>query len=122
MADLAILNHDQLQAVQNDTYDRWNEGLTRQAYDRYYTAQTQTPWGRSHLVRLGLIDHDEVVASAKRYAFDATLDGRAIRVAGLGAVFSAGGVNTRRGFTGRLTANTLGNGTGSGVWISGAGI
>ena len=88
MADLAILNHDQLQAVQNDTYDGWNEGLTRQAYDRYYTAQTRTPWGRSHLVRLGLIDHDEVVASAKRYAFDATLDGRAIRVAGLGAVFT----------------------------------
>ena len=88
MADLAILEDQYLQQVQDDTFDLWNEGLSREAYGRYYKAQVATPWGRGHLVRLGLTEGAVVTASAKRYAFDASLDGRTIRVAGLGAVFT----------------------------------
>ena len=37
---------------------------------------------------LALVDRDEVLASAKLYSFEATLDARPIRVAGIGAVFT----------------------------------
>ena len=39
--------------------------------------------------RLALVDGDEVLASAKVYRFDAVLDGRPLRIAGLGAVFTS---------------------------------
>jgi len=82
-AEGAIL--DQILA---STYELWNEGLSRQAYARYYTAQKATAWGARHLERLALVDGGEVVASAKLYHFDAMLDARAVRVAGVGAVFT----------------------------------
>ncbi len=96
MADLAILDAVQGQAVLDDTFDRWNEGLSRDAYSRSYGAQLKTAWGRTHLARVGLIDGGVVVASAKRYWFDATLDGHRIRIAGIGAVFTKP-ANRRRG-------------------------
>ena len=70
------------------TFDIWHEGLSRTAYPRYYAGQLATPWGRANLRRWALVDGDDVVASAKTYALDAMLDGRAIRVFGVGAVFT----------------------------------
>ena len=70
------------------TYDIWHEGLSRSAYARYYAAQKATAWGATHLERLALVEADEVLASAKVYRFDATLDARPVRVVGLGAVFT----------------------------------
>ncbi len=83
-AEGSILNR-----ILDDTYDIWNDGLTRHAYGRFYTAQLATPWGRSHLRRLALVEGDEVLASAKLYEFDAMFDGRPIKVAGIGAVFTS---------------------------------
>jgi GNAT superfamily N-acetyltransferase len=77
-----------LDQILGATYDIWHEGLDRAAYRRWYAAQLATPWGRSHMSRWALVDGGEVAASAKVYRFDATLDGRAIRVAGFGAVFT----------------------------------
>src|SRR5712692_7838999 len=79
----AILNQ-----VLEATYDIWHEGLSRRAYARFYDAQTATPWGRAHIERQALVEGNQVLASAKLYAFDATLDGRGVRVAGLGAIFT----------------------------------
>src|SRR5262249_1233931 len=45
-------------------------------------------WGRTHLDRVALVEGTTVVASAKRYRFDATLDGAPLRVIGLGAIFT----------------------------------
>jgi len=70
------------------TYEIWHEGLSREAYGRYYAAQRRTPWGRSHLDRVALVDGDILLASAKRYRFDATLDGKTLRAIGLGAIFT----------------------------------
>src|SRR6185295_16218095 len=70
------------------TYPHWHDGLTRAAYGRWFTAQLATPWGRAHLTRWALVDGDALLATAKLYTFDATLDGRAIRIAGLGAIFT----------------------------------
>lgn len=82
-ADGAILDR-----ILDDTYGTWNDGLTRHAYGQFYAAQVATPWGRTRLRRLALVDGDELLASAKLYAFDAALDGRPIQVAGIGAVFT----------------------------------
>jgi len=70
------------------TYEIWHEQLSREAYGRYYAAQRRTPWGRSHLDRVALVDGDTLLASAKRYRFDATLDGKPLRAIGLGAIFT----------------------------------
>jgi predicted N-acetyltransferase YhbS len=70
------------------TFDIWHEGLSRRAYARYYSAQRATPWGRAHLRRWALVDGAMVLSSAKLYQFSAVLDGRPIRVIGLGAVFT----------------------------------
>ena len=77
-----------LDAILDTTYEIWHEGLTRAAYGRFYAAQQKTPWGRDHLRRVALVEGSDVLASAKIYTFDATLDGAPIRVAGVGAVFT----------------------------------
>src|SRR2546425_2621948 len=88
MADLAPAEGPHLEAILNATYDIWHDGLSRAAYARFYQAQLATPWGRRALARLALIERGEVLASGKLYLFDATLDGRPVRVAGLGAIFT----------------------------------
>ena len=78
-----------LDEILSATFDIWHEGLTREAYPRYYKGQLVTPWARNHLRRWALVDAaGAVLASAKAYLFDATLDRRPIRVFGIGAVFT----------------------------------
>ncbi len=77
-----------LEAVLGASYPQWNEGLSRRAYARWWDAQLQTAWGRANLHRYALLDADRVAASAKRYDFDAVLEGRRVRVMGIGAVFT----------------------------------
>src|SRR4051794_34489535 len=89
MTNLVEANGAILDRILDDTHGIWNDGLTRQACGRSFAAQTATPWGRGHLRRLALIDGDDVLASAKLYRFDASLDGRPIQVAGIGAVFTS---------------------------------
>jgi N-acetylglutamate synthase-like GNAT family acetyltransferase len=81
--------------ILDDTYSLWHDGLTRPAYGRFFTAQIATAWGRKHLQRFALVEGGEVVASAKLYRFDAVHDGQPVRVAGLGAVFTAPAVRGR---------------------------
>src|SRR5438105_10162517 len=78
-----------LEQILDATHPIWHEGLTRRAYRNFYAAQRATPWGREHLDRVALVDGDIVLASAKRYRFEATLDGERLRVIGLGAIFTA---------------------------------
>jgi GNAT superfamily N-acetyltransferase len=78
-----------LEQILENTFTIWNEGLTRDAYSRWNAAQQRTPWGRTHLQRLALVDEaGNLLATAKRYRFDARLDGRALRMCGIGAVFT----------------------------------
>lgn len=75
--------------IQDATFPIWNEGLTRPAYGRWNEAQMRTAWGRERLHRMALLDASgRWLASLKRYRFAARLDGEAIDVAGVGAVFS----------------------------------
>jgi len=89
MADLAIVEGPYLQQVLDHSYPVWHDGLSRASYGRYYAGQLATPWGRTHLQRLALVERGEVLASAKLYTLDASLDGRPLRIAGIGALFTA---------------------------------
>src|SRR5678816_1367590 len=83
VADPAV--HEQILDL---TYPLWGEGLTRQAYGAWNRGQMSTPWGRTHLERVALLDAGQVLSSAKRYYFDATVSGVRQRVVGVGAVFT----------------------------------
>ena len=89
MADLAIVEGPYLQQVLDHSFPVWHDGLSRAAYGRYYAGQLATPWGRTHLLRFALVERGEVLASAKLYSLDASLDGRPLRIAGIGALFTA---------------------------------
>ena len=84
VAEGALLDH-----ILDLTFPIWNEGLTREAYGRWNTAQMKTAWGRDHLHRFALLDDSgHLLATAKRYRHDVRLDGRDGRMAGFGAVFT----------------------------------
>src|SRR5580765_1922402 len=89
MTNLVAAEGPILDRILNDTYQIWHDRLSRHAYGRFYAAQVATTWGRGHLQRLALMDGDAVLASAKLYTLEATLDGRPITIAGIGAVFTA---------------------------------
>lgn len=77
-----------LNRILDDSFPVWGEGLTRDAYGKWNAAQRQTFWGREHLDRIALVDGGRVLSSLKRYRFGARLDGRAVLVLGIAAVFT----------------------------------
>ena len=77
-----------LEAILDGTYPIWGEGLSRSAYGAWNRAQMATDWGRKHLRRMALINGDTLLASAKRYDFQAIVAGRPVSVLGIGAVFT----------------------------------
>jgi len=114
MADIALVDGPILRTILDETYDIWGEGLSRPAYERYYAAQLATPWGRANLQRFALVEHGAALASAKQYAFTATLDGRSVRVLGLGAVFTRPDAR-RRGAARELIERLLQHGADAGA-------
>ena len=80
---------DVLEEILDQTYPVWNEGLTRENYERFNIAQRKTAWGATHLQRVALVSSDgRLLSTAKRYDLRARLDGRPVRVFGIGAVFT----------------------------------
>jgi GNAT superfamily N-acetyltransferase len=77
-----------LDQVQNASFDIWHDGLSRAAYSRFYAAQVKTAWGAQRLRHWAIVDGAEVLASAKTYRFNATLEGRSIQIVGIAAVFT----------------------------------
>ena len=78
-----------LDQITSLTYDIWNEGLSERAYSQWNAAQMRTPWGRTHLQRLALVDvSGRLLATAKRYRYRMRLDGRVGWMSGIGAVFT----------------------------------
>src|SRR5262249_33589609 len=71
-----------LDQILDATFAIWHEGLTRDAYGRWWAGQLRTPWGRTHLERFALVHDGEVLASAKEYRLSAILDGELMEVAG----------------------------------------
>ena len=117
MADLAIVEGPYLQQVLDHSYPVWHDGLSRASYGRYYAGQLATPWGRTHLQRLALVERGEVLASAKLYTLDATLDGRLLRIAGIGALFTAP-AHRGRGHASALVERLLERSAGEGATVA----
>lgn len=88
MAHVVTAGPETLSQILQQTYPIWNEGLTLDGYTRWNTVQARTPWGAAHLTRVALMDGDVMLASAKRYDIAARLDGKDIRLLGIGAVFT----------------------------------
>lgn len=87
--NLVIAEGPVLERILDESHRIWSDGLSRHAYSRYNVGQMRTAWGARHLRRLALVDEaGEVLSSAKRYEFDALLDGQRIQVIGIGAVFT----------------------------------
>jgi GNAT superfamily N-acetyltransferase len=101
VADLVPATGDILQQILDDTYPLWNDGLSRERYGQFWDAQRLTPWGRTHLDRVALIEDGALMSSAKRYDLSARIEGRIRRVLGIGAVFTPR-ARRGRGAAGRL--------------------
>ena len=90
-----------LDQVLDESWPQWGDGLSRRAYGQYNAAQVRTPWGRTHLARVALVENGRLLASAKRYRFRVRLDGREVLAIGIGAVFTPLAAR-RRGHAARL--------------------
>jgi predicted N-acetyltransferase YhbS len=106
-----------LEQILAATYEIWNEGLTADAYRRWWTAQRATPWGARHLRRTALVDAGRVLASTKEYWFEATLNRRSTKVIGLGAVFTQPD-SRGRGFARDLIQRVLERARGEGAELA----
>ena len=78
-----------LEQILRESFPLWGDGLSYDAYVRYWEAQRRTAWGATHLDRVAIVEQGRVTSSAKRYDFGARIDGRIRRVLGIGAVFTS---------------------------------
>jgi ribosomal protein S18 acetylase RimI-like enzyme len=85
---IAPADSAQLDGILDETYPIWGEGLSLSAYRSWNRGQMATRWGRNHLRRLVLTDSGAVLASAKRYDFEALVGSEIVAVMGIGAVFT----------------------------------
>jgi GNAT superfamily N-acetyltransferase len=93
---LVVARDALLERILDDTYPLWHDGLTREGYGRLNAAQMRTPWGGAHLHRVALVDDAGApLSSAKRYRLQAQMDGRLVRICGIGAVFTPPGLRGR---------------------------
>jgi hypothetical protein len=65
-----------------------HEKLSRSAYRRFDAALARTVWGARCRSAFALADGDAVLASADTYDLAGWLDGRVVRVCGIGSVFT----------------------------------
>jgi GNAT superfamily N-acetyltransferase len=62
--------------------------LSRRAYGKFHAARMKTSWGSRHQQRFALVEGNDILASAERYDLSGVLDGRPVRVCGIGSVFT----------------------------------
>jgi len=106
-----------LNEILDATYGIWSDGLSRSAYGRGDAAQLRTPWGQLHLSRLALVDGDLLLASARQYELSAVLEGRPVRVLGLGALFTQP-AHRGRGHARRLVEQIIGRASQQGFGLA----
>lgn len=77
-----------LDEILRETHTIWADRIDPAPFRQFWLAQLRTAWGREHLCRVALVDGGRVLASTKVYEFTARVDGEAVGVCGLGAVFT----------------------------------
>jgi predicted N-acetyltransferase YhbS len=90
VAEGPLLDH-----ILDHTFPIWNEGLTREGLWTVEQGAAADSMGERNLQRFALVAEDgSLLASAKRYRIDVSVDGRDGWMAGIGAVFTP---ESRRG-------------------------
>jgi GNAT superfamily N-acetyltransferase len=74
--------------VNEASYSIAGNGLSRGAYKKYDAALMKTRWGRRSQQRVALVDGSRTLASARQYTYAGTLDGRPLRICGIGDLFT----------------------------------
>ncbi len=87
-----------LARILDATWPGSHDGLSRHAYGQFHAAQATTAWGGSSRRHVALVDGADLLASAEQYDLVGVLDGRPVRICGIGPVFSG----TRRGHASTL--------------------
>jgi GNAT superfamily N-acetyltransferase len=77
-----------LESVLDATCPISPDGLGRHAYGRFDAAQMKTAWGRRCRRRFALVEGVELLAGAERYDLAGTFEGRAVRICGIGSLFT----------------------------------
>jgi hypothetical protein len=77
-----------LERVLDATCRTSHNGLNRQAYGKFHAARMKTSWGGRYQRTFALVAGNDILASADRYDLAGVFDGRALRVCGLGSVWS----------------------------------
>jgi hypothetical protein len=75
-----------LDRVVDATCRNARDGLSRHACRSLHAAQVKTSWGRRCQRLFALVEGHEILASAEQYDLTGVLDGRTVRVCGIGAV------------------------------------
>lgn len=80
---------EEMEQVLKESHAVWGEGMSLDAYLALNLALKDSAWGRQHYrFLLGQDDRGEVQSSMKLYSLRGRLDGRPVRIAGVGAVFT----------------------------------
>jgi hypothetical protein len=77
-----------LDRVLDATYHASHLGLSREAFTTFDAALGKTAWGRDHQRRYALIRGIDLLASAQRYDLSGRLGEQALRICGIGALWS----------------------------------
>lgn len=104
MNELVAATGPYLDQILRESFEIWGEGLGFEQYQKFWDAQLRTPWGRTHLDRVALVEHGAVTTSAKRYDLSARIEGRIRRVLGIGAIFTSPSRRGRGGAQRLVTA------------------
>jgi GNAT superfamily N-acetyltransferase len=88
VTDVIPLQGALLDRVLDLTHLIWHDGLDRRAYGRFSAAQMKTAWGRRFQQPWALVEGGDLLASAEQYDLAGTLDGRPVRICGIGSVFT----------------------------------
>jgi predicted N-acetyltransferase YhbS len=77
-----------IEAVLRRSHEVWGEGLSPDDYVQFNLKLKGTAWGRERYRFLIAEEGGAVVSALKLYSFPGEIDGRPIRLAGIGAVFT----------------------------------
>ena len=91
-----------------------HDSLGRIADEKFYSAQIKTAWGGLHQRRHTLMERGDLVASAIQYDLMGVLDGRTLRICGVGSVFVENG-DAGRGYARTLFENLFARAARSGA-------
>lgn len=106
-----------LERVLDETCPTFSEGLDRRGYGQWETALMKTAWARRSRRRFALVHGRDLLASAVHYDLAGTLDGRSVRICGIGSVFTEAR-HQGRGHQQMLVEKLLGHAAQSGAEIA----